>query len=480
MKIKSLLAAVSMVALTAGSASALTIPVNVPATGTTPAVMPANALAPEGVVLANELSLPADGIGDLTFSIATESGNYPSGNNFIVNLTLPGGVEIDGPISGSVLESVSLDGAVVPGGSAVVQNQSGSTIQLFVSIPQQDVINELNFSIPLSLASCNISGGLTATVATESGTSVEDGVATAASPITGCASAFDTDFAADADDTVIALSDYEQLRNTPGGTIVTTSIIGLYDALIDTDVAVDLMGTTLTAASVDEVTFDIVLEDGSEVTGISVNNVAGTASDDGNTYSFALSHAGDITDAAVEITVDGGDTIVGQSVTVTNVLHDFTDAGGPDLIGSEAGAGGALDALQREGQAFGVFDWNSGQAGAQRLNVYRITGLDADSTVPYTVSIENAGLTGAANTVTGSVTANGAGEAVLTDSMIAAMLPADVARFDFGINLETGNDVDIDRLMSTDGIVTSFNDGANNSWREVGQPTRDSDNFGSE
>jgi len=69
---------------------------------------PANAMFPEGAVLADELSLPAEGIGNVYFTVATESGNYPAGNNFIVNITLPTGVSIDGPVGG--VSDVESDG----------------------------------------------------------------------------------------------------------------------------------------------------------------------------------------------------------------------------------------------------------------------------------------------------------------------------------------------------------------------------------
>ena len=174
----------------------------------------------------------------------------------------------------------------------------------------------------------------------------------------------------------------------------------------------------------------------------------------------------------------------------TNIIHDLTDTEA-DLDGTENGLaviaddgtvsvsdGPLLDKLQREGKEFGFFDWNSGQAGAQRLNVYRITGLAPNAEVLYTITVENAaGLGGADNTLTGSVEADAEGTTAITDREIALMLPATVKQFDFSINLETGTDVDIDRLMSTGGIVTSFNDGANNSlFSTSNQPTGDSDN----
>jgi hypothetical protein len=466
MKIKSLLAAVSMVAITAGTASALSIPVT-PAMG----AAPANAISPEGAVLANELALPADGIGNVTFSVQTDSGNYPAGNNFIVDITLPNGVGIDGPVTGSVLVGPA-------GGSAVVQNQTGSTIQLFVSIPQDAPVNALDFSLPLSLTSCAVSGNLSVVVETESGTPVEDGMASAPSPIAPCESAFDTDFDPDAADTVIGLTDYEQLRDTAGGPLVLTSTIGLYDALIDPTVGIDLAGTALTPASVDEVAFDICFEDGSEIAGVTVNGVAGTASTDGDTYSFALPFTADLTDAVIAVTVEGDDPITSQNVTVKNVLHDFTDAGGPDLIGSEAGTGGALDGLQREGQSFGVFDWNSGPVGAQTLSVYRITGLEPGVPTTYTATLYNslanngAPYTLPSSTVTGDVS----GEAVLVSTTLPG-IPASIVRYDLGLNFETGRPLDVDRLLSAGGVISDFGGGANsNDTTLQGSPINDADN----
>ena len=458
-----------MVAITTGTASALSIPVT-PAMGAmgTP---PANPLSPEGAVLANELALPAD-VGNVTFAVITDSGDFPSGNNFIVNISTPDGVELNGPVSGAVLDMPT-------GGSAVVQNQTATSVQLFVSIPQDEgPIGELVFDVPLTLASCDVSGDLTVTVETENGTPVEEGIATAPSPIAPCESAFDTDFDPDDLDTAIALGGFDELRDDVGsGPRVLTSVVGLFDAFIDTTVGIDLDGTALTPASIDEVAFDICFEDGAEVTDVTVNGVAGTASADGNTYSFALPFTADLTDALIDITVSGDAQIPTQAITVKNVVHDFTDAGGPDLIGTEAGAGGSLDFLQREGQAFGVFDWNSGPAGAQTLSVYRITGLNPGVPVTYTATLWNsfAG-TGAVTLPPATVTGDASGEAVLVSTTLPG-IPADIARYDLGLNFETGRSLDVDRLLSRGGVISDFGGGANALDTTLqGSPLFDADN----
>lgn len=486
MKIKSLLAAVSMVAITAGSASALSIPTTAAELGLVTNPNPTTAISsPQGVALASELEVPLEGIGDITFSVVTDSGDYPSGNNFIVDIALPSGLAFDdsvAPVSGSLLVGPA-------GGSAVVQNLTGSTVQLFVSIPQSSPIGALDFSIPVSMTSCTISGDLVVDVATEGDTNVENGTAMIDSPIESCESAFDTDFDPDANDTLIALTDYEFLRNLPTGGQVTASVVGLYDAAIDTSVGIDIAGTPLTAASIDTVDFDICFADGSEITDVRVNGFAGTASADGNTWSFSLDHTADLTDANIRIDVSGTDPITSQPILVKNIVHNFTDAGGPDLIESEIGTNLApnatppvvnvpLDFLQREGQSFGVFDWNSGPAGALTNSVYRITGLEPGVPTTYTATLYNSFANGGAayTLAPATVTGDDSGEAVLTSIQLPG-IPATISRYDLGLNFETGRSLDVDRLMSAGGVITDFGGGANTTDATLqGSPSADADN----
>ena len=132
-----------------------------------------------------------------------------------------------------------------------------------------------------------------------------------------------------------------------------------------------------------------------------------------------------------------------------------------------------------------IRDRNSGGAGAQTVSVYRVTGLTAGETVPFTATLENSNANG---DVAGSVTADATGEAVIFSTDLAGALPDGVVRYDFQINFETGNDADVDRLLVREGIVTAFNDGANNSINNIfdifgnlfPQPSVDSDNLGSE
>jgi len=69
----------------------------------------------------------------------------------------------------------------------------------------------------------------------------------------------------------------------------------------------------------------------------------------------------------------------------------------------------------------------------------------------------------------------------LYSTSLAGALPAGVVRYDFGINFETGEDLDVDRLLSRSGVVTSFNGGANFSLMDNdATPLGDTDNNGTE
>ena len=158
-----------------------------------------------------------------------------------------------------------------------------------------------------------------------------------------------------------------------------------------------------------------------------------------------------------------GDVLPTLQPIVTASTVTFRGAGsGHDFISNEPGATGALEVVDREGETFGVFDWNSGPAGAQTLSVYRITGLPVGGTVNYTATIwnSNTGGPGAMLLPQASVTGDDSGEAVLVSTTLPG-LPAGTVRYDLGLNFETAGSLDVDRLLATGGVVTAFNGGAN-------------------
>ena len=228
MTFKKLLAAVSMVAISAGSASALTL-TNLDAT-ITPALE---------VVLPGETAFAGQ---EIEISLTTDTGLYPAGNNFRVTAALPEGVVFGDQVEGSDLAAFD-DGetaAEVTGVSAIVQGGSGAegtrTVEFLVSIPQDADVAELRFEFDYELEACvEEDAEFTMTAATEAGTDIEEGEASSDSIIAECASALDGEVLSDADDsdTLITLaSDYFDIGSDEG-------VLGTVQYEIDDTVAVN-------------------------------------------------------------------------------------------------------------------------------------------------------------------------------------------------------------------------------------------------
>ena len=459
MKIKSLLAAVSMVALTASPAFAINI-TNTGTDFTTP--------------LALELDLANSPVSGTFMSSVTltSGGNYSQGINHTVTVNLPAGVTFGAGITGtSITSNPSVtNGTVFSGGAA------GDTQVVFRISPNGTTDNSFDLNLPLAVNGCpSATAGVQVLVEDNLGfvENDTDGATTGAGSFGGCESAFDGTITSDksTNDTRISLPGYTTLSDA--------GALGTIQYAIDGTVGVDAGGTAMAPGDVLSVVHTITLPGNPAMGGVTLSTSQGTlvAAPAGQAETWTLTMTGAQAITGANITATAGTAVLPSMdvlVSAGVVTFDPT-AGAPEFIPSEAGPSGELDDLQREGQEFGFFDWNSGQAGAQTVSVYRVTGLDPSADTAYTISIENAGLTGAANTLTGALTADAAGEAVLTSAAIAAMLPATVKRYDFQINLETSNPLDVDRLMSKGGVISAFNDSSN--WNTGGgdNPFNDDD-----
>jgi hypothetical protein len=465
MKIKSLLAAVSMVAIAAGSANALDI----------------TNVTPNGIVPALELELPGNPAltGTFTFDVDTTSGSfYPSANNLRVKIDLPAGVTF----------SQVVQGTDITGGNSPFIETGGTvganTVTFVTSIPQNTQISTLGFNLDLGLDSCPVAGSpLTVTIETELGTPVDGGTASTSGLIAPCASAISGMIMSDEaqSDTKITLgTGYTDIAEFAGsGPLNTDGVIGTVQYKIDPTVSTSLTSVTpLVAGDVAAFMFDVVFEDASGIDKVFVNGIPSVKS--GNAFTVMATAGADKlklldgTPDSIIAFANGTVVIPTQTVSVGNSKITFRTTLTPDLIASEAGPVGPLDTLQREGREFGYFDWNGGQAaGNGALTVYRITGLDPNMPVDYSLTLENSNANG---TYPGTVTANSYGEATLVSTTMP--IPATVERFDVLINVETPNtDVDIDRLISKGGIISAFNDGANNDQEDIKEPNlNDEDN----
>ena len=481
MKIKSLLAAVSMVAITAGSANALVLTNNTVGGTVTPALELETPIT------------PAATFGSFVFDVAPNPGaQYPGGANLVVKVQLPSGIVFTNDVTGSDIGNAVSSATVQNGSGTAGTNEVEFLASIFASVSGGQPIS---FNLPLSVSDCP-AGDVRVIIETESGTPIEEGSVTgtgANALFASCDSAIDGVVLSDesTSDTIITLvSGYTALQETDpvtGANISAPNTVGTINYTIDPTVSVSRSGNTagqpLVATDVDELNFTLMLEDASAMTNAFVRTDGGltaTGVKNGDNFDFNITSPAIIADMVngvaddIRIVVDQTTVITTQSLKVVNSSVSFRDTGLPDLIMSEQGAEGNLDALQREGREFGYFDWNAGPAiGDPTLSVYRITGLDAGMPVDYTLTLENSNNNG---TYAGTVTANSYGEAQLVSTLMP--VPADTERFDVLINLETPNDdVDVDRLMLRTGIVTAFNDGANNDQEDSREPNlNDSDN----
>lgn len=460
MILRKLLAAASIVAISAGAADALEV------TTTSATITPAL-----------ELQLPGTPAfaGSTTATLATETGNFPAGNNISVVVTLPTGVVFDSSVSGGDVEGDGNAGdvsAVVQGGGAA----GDSSVTFLVSIQNGAQVSELTFGFDYALNSCVPEGSelvITANI-DGSNTPIEEGTASADSIIAPCESAIDGVVLSDegSDDTFVTLaSDFQEFDSGSPATL------GSVEYSIDSAVSVSVnamgMGVPLDPASIDEITFDVVFSDGTGIDDVTV----GTVSPDsfvGGVASFTFA-GGDLTALLggpldVEATADGAIAIETQTVSVENATVNFNDTNGPDLIATETGATGSLDGIEREGQTFGVFDWNSGSPSGT-ISIYRVTGLTGPT--DYTVTLTNAGA--AANGVySGVATPNANGEFVINSLNYGIPSIPTYVRADAQFVFEFSGDIDVDRLMARNGIVSEFGDGSNLDGGN--SPIRDDDN----
>ena len=462
---KKLLTAVSISALSAGSAHALNI-------STTAPITPALELSLPGTT-PGAFSVPAN------FTLNTDSGAYPTGTAMLVTITLPAGVTFAADATATNISGATntLNVTLSSGGVAGVD----STVSYLVT-DNAGGETGIRFTGPLGLTACPAPGaGIIMTANVDgSGTPVDGGTALSSAIISPCASALDGTVVADATDTAVALAGgYLQLNENGGVSTNGPLPIGDVNYTINPAVAITGTGTAMTSADITSISFDVVFADASNITNVDLST-GDAAVITGNTATFTITgNVPLLVDGAVDVInviVSGANPLPAQVVSVSNAVVTFND-GVADLVPTEPGAVGPIDALQREGKSFGVFDWNSGTPGA-RNNVYRVTGFSSTAPVNMTITMSNSDLVPFGTMdYPGTVTPDANGEVVLTStSGFNGIVPAFI-RGDALFNFETIDNLDVDRLMAKNGIVTNFGDGANSNLAafQTDTPSQDSD-----
>jgi len=471
MKIKSLLAAVSVAAMAASAANAIELD----QTNTT-----------FDAPLALELDLAnSPVVGNVTLDLTlTSAGNFPAGDVLTIIVTLPAGATFAAAVQGT---DITTDGTGIghPAfGSVIAGGAPGdSTVSFNLGVPTSPTTTDnIGFDFDIAVNSCDLDAGINVTAQLSGGAFVEgdtdgnsdDVFGNAGAP--SCQSAFNGAVMSDegVSDTTIsvaAVPTYSAL-NEAGVTVPlnTPTNLGAVVYTIDPATGVDAAGTSMVAADITSVVSVVSFTNSSGALTFSADNGAVVAVAPGQANSI-LTGAEALAGSSLDMESDGTDAIVSQSVTVTAATVSFDQTvGAPEFITSEPGAIGGIDTLGREGQTFGVFDWN-GSNPAGTISIYRITGLTGPTV--FTVTLSNSADNGI---FTGTVTPDATGEAIITSVDFGLPVPPMFVRADVEFNFETGNMLDVDRLLARNGIVTNFGGGANFSDNsDANTPSNDSD-----
>jgi len=473
MTFKKLLLATTIVAMSTTAASAIEV---------------SESLAGSPVTHATELSPPFNSMETLTVTVATDGGiggvgaNFPNANNLLVTINLPSGLVFHGAVTASTDYSASNPG------TATVQNGSGqpfgSSVDFLIDL-QGGNADELMFSFDTRFAGCaSVAAGTlvttSATVQTELLTNVENGGASAVDPlldtahlVTPCEDAVQVTSADDNDSAIPFAGNYTTLNNPTVGFIA-----GNIDA-----VSRDINSTPVDATDIEEVRFTVEIPDATGIAAVNWNGVTmssvidypatGPASVDFVVPAADIATFFSAGPLPITFTPDGTNPIASQQISVSGTEVDFFTAPDPINVAfmaneAQPAADQDIDALIREGQDFGRFDWVSGPLGANST-VLRITGLDTTVDTVYTVNLTNAIPASANGSYTATLPANAEGVYSL-NSRRGFGRPGDISELvglppflnaDVTLNLETDLTLDVDRLISASGTVTAYNDGSN-------------------
>lgn len=463
MKIKHLLAAASIVALTATSANALEH-----ATSSNTDFQDTLALELTGI------STGAAAVhGSLEYDVQlTSLGSFPDGNDLVVTVSLPAGVEFDvANVAGTDISTdtnTDPDSDTTSGDNGTVFTTSPGEVVYNITVPTGATVEAVVLSIPVVYKQCVGSSAAVSTTITTGGVHIENDTNGAQSTaiLPGCASAIDGVVTADGVD--------KEILQVPGPyTTIGDTLLGNYVYTINSTVAIDAFGTPLTVSDIASIGSTTTVED---KTGLQGFTVGATTAGFGLGQSVSLNDpVGILGDLSSDINVNDGPSgaIVTQDVNISTQVN-FSTLG----LSDEAPIGAApIDSLDRQGQTFGWFDWVGSNA-SNTITVLRVTGLPKGDDIRYTVQFRNTN-DGTDATYNGTATA-----ADLADSEFAlyshtgfGTSNADYTRGDVLVTFETAvTTVDVDRLMIRNNVISAYNDGSNSNDNNGVTPDADADN----
>jgi len=468
MKITKLLAATSILAMTATSAHALDI-VNGTNVGSPGFLNP----------LANELCLGDGGdavAGTLRHTITlTSGGNFPQ--NLRIDVTLPSGVTFNGASTGGdvTARGTATDASLQTGGA-----DGDSTAQYILSETNASGTG-IYFDLNVEVSDCPDGSGIEFVVfdtqnnlfvegdAVVNSNEVDTPMTMVPTALPGCADGITGELLADDPEKEIILGAFDTIAD---------NVVGTFEYTINPNVSTTAGNSPITNADISGVDWTVTVEDGDSLsfaTNVTTGNVSSafgtgvTASENNDTFASGVVNE-------IAINENGRDPIPNQSVMFEAEV-DFTTASG--LRDKESDTA-MFDPLNRDGRNFGRFDWVGSGNGAGTVTVFRVTGLDTEDPTPYTVELSNTPNGTYDGVYNGVVAGGNDGEITLVSTNLFGVdSPVDFVRGDVTICFETNNTrVDVDRLLLRNGIVSAFNDGANATdlQSDILVPSADFDN----
>ena len=477
MSLRKLFGAVSVAALIAGgAASAQTLTLTAD-----PAMAP--------ILLAEESDFTGDIEGVLPTASVMTTTPLPIANGYLLTINLTGAAEF-----ASTLD----DAAIVPSPVAsadVITSTVDPQQAIFVINTSAADVMQIDLDLPVAITGCGGDVTIDVELTDAAGTPIEGGVASltdggmpaamppvapAALNLLECEDAYQvtlvSDVVADDDeDTLLELdADFaEFVDDGSASDTATTATLGDFEvaitpmtvrsdgagAFVATDVA-DIESVAFSASFTDITNLSSVDTLGANADSIALSGTGADTAD----FDFAPPVVGTGT---LTLTVSGGagDAVTPQQPAVIDDLVTFVAAAG--LVDEPFTGATSLDGLELEGANFGPFDW-VGDTSTIAVTVFRGTGFTPGAEPDAVVTLTNSS-TGNNDTYPITVTATGdagQGQIVVTNGDIEAVAgPYGIA--DVTLTFFTGDPLDIDRLIATDGVVSAFGDDGNFDANEV-------------
>jgi hypothetical protein len=430
--------------------------------------------------LANEVSFTSGVTGSIAQLTVTTATPLPQANGYKLTINLTGGnVTFNNLTAAAVSAAAGLGGTIVSTGGS---NTDSQVVILFNTTTSAvgTGANVIKLDIPIKMSSCASSVGVNVVLTDPSNNVIEGGAASlvladglnagAATAAVTCGSAFSLTFAADPNVTKLSTASNYKLFKVAGPDTTTVAELGDITLAIDTSFVKNGLATAVSAADITKLDWQVLLENTTGITAMAATVGAVPAVSKSTTSGsllYTFSEASAVAGASkLTATVSGTPVVSPQDVKIQNASIDFV-SGFVDEPATVTLNG--AESLSYEGQNFGPFRW-VGDGTKSSVNVFRVTGLKSKPAASVVIKNSTTGVDGTYALNLSGIALNGnaaagATELVIYPTDIQAAVGSAFGRADvtFVFNSGVENVIDVDRLISVNGVVSSYGDNNNNN-----------------